>query len=480
MGLALQAVEDAKLYEQVARRLAEAIEHGTLQPGDRLPSVRRLAAQERVSVSTVLLAYQHLEDVGVIETRPQSGHYVKFRHHDLPAEPQVSRPSLVSTPVSVSSLVAKIVAAARDPRIVPFGAAGTAAELFPVRRLNRLLASAARDLGNVGIEYDVPPGCLPLRQQIARRSLEWGCALAAEDLITTSGAAEAVQLSLLAVARTGDTIAIESPAYYGTLQILEAFGMRALEIPSHPRDGMQLDALEAALKRHRVSAVLAVPNFSNPLGSLMPDENKEKLVALLAKREIPLIEDDVFGDLHFGPTRPRTAKSFDRKGLVLLCGSVSKTLAPGYRVGWVAPGRFRERVEVLKFSQSVATATLPQLAVAELLETGGYDRHLRGLRRNLAAQLQRVSLALREHFPPATRVTRPAGGSLLWVELPRRVDSLELHARAFAEGIGIAPGPIFSAKQRFRSFIRLNCGHPWSGRMEAALVTLGRLAAELA
>ncbi|XXF77748.1 PLP-dependent aminotransferase family protein [Myxococcaceae bacterium GXIMD 01537] len=467
-----------RLYEQVAERLGDAIAAGALRPGDRLPSVRQLSQREHVSVSTVLQAYLHLESLGLVETRPQSGHYVRRRERLRPEEPQVSRPACTAKPPSVGGLVARVYQATRDERIVQLGAAMLSPELLPGPRLHREMVALLRQRPDA-MGYDMPPGCLELRRQVARRSVEWGCALSPDDFITTCGATEAVVLSLSAVARAGDTIAIESPAYYGTLQAIESLGMRALEIPSHPRHGMELDALEAALERRRVAAVMVVPSYSNPLGACMPEEHRARLVDMLARRELPLIEDDIYGDLHHGPTRPRTCKSYDREGLVLLCGSVSKTLAPGLRVGWVAPGRFRERVEMLKFSHTVATPTLAQLVVARFLASGGYDRHLRALRRRLSAQVARMSEALCEHFPEGTRVSRPSGGSLLWVEMPPTVDSLALHARALEAGISIAPGPIFSTQPHYANFIRLNCGQPWSPRLEAAMATLGSLARSL-
>jgi DNA-binding transcriptional MocR family regulator len=290
---------------------------------------------------------------------------------------------------------------------------------------------------------------------------------------------EALHLCLRAVAVAGDTIAVESPSYYGILQLIESLGMRVLEIPGNPGTGLDLDFLETSLRQHRVKACLAVPTFSNPLGALMPDDAKKSLVRMLAQREIPLIEDDIYGDLFFGEVRPRPAKAFDRDGLVMLCSSFSKTIAPGYRVGYTAPGRFRERVERLKFAQTVATSTLPQMAVADFLDTGGYERHLRRLRHALADQVGRVSDAIAVSCPPGTRVSRPRGGFVLWVELPPGKSALELHTRALERGISIAPGPIFSAKQRFSNCIRVSCGFPWSDVLERSIQTLGRLAAEM-
>jgi DNA-binding transcriptional MocR family regulator len=261
------------------------------------------------------------------------------------------------------------------------------------------------------------------------------------------------------------------------LQIIESLGMRVCEIPTDPRDGVCLDKLAQRLTTCRIKACLFTPNFSNPLGSCMPKEKKRELVRLLSSRGIPLIEDDIYGNLAFEQGRPTVAKAFDRDGWVMLCDSFTKTLSPGARVGWVAPGRFRAKVEFLKFVNTSATASLPQMALAEFLQNGGYDHHLRRIRRFYAGQMQRMTEAVIRYFPSGTRVTHPAGGMCLWVELPKKVNALVVYHRALAAGIGIAPGPIFSAKQQFGNFIRLNCGNPWSEQVEAAIRTLGRITA---
>jgi DNA-binding transcriptional MocR family regulator len=466
--------QETYLYEQVVDRITTLIDRGTLRPGERISSVRRLSSQLRVSVSTVLQAYFLLEDRGFIEARPQSGYYVKLRPRDLPPEPKPSNPSLSATKVGVAELLAKVFEAARNPDFVPLATAIPSPDLLPTKQLNRMAAWVARHWGQQGMHYDFPPGNEPLRRQVARRSLDFGCSLSPDDIVTTCGAMEALNLCLRAVAEPGDTIAIESPTFYGILEA--SLGMRALEIPTHPREGIDLEALDRAIKRNKVRACLLVPNFNNPLGCCMSDKNKKQLVEMLSRREIPLIEDDIYGDIYFGTVRPKVAKAFDKEGLVLLCSSFSKTLAPGYRVGWVAPGRFKLQVEHLKSMNTIATATLPQMAIARFLENGGYDRRLRKLRRALASQVQRVTLAISQHFPEGTRVTRPAGGFVLWVELPKRVDSIELYRKALEKRISIAPGPIFSAKQKYQNFIRLSCGQPWSERLEQAIITLGRLA----
>ena len=462
------------LYERVADHITQLIDQGTLHAGERLPSIRKLSSQMEVSISTVLQAYMILEDKDWIEARPQSGFYVRPARK-LPPEPKPSSPSPAVTRVGVCELVTQVFQTAHDPEIVQLALSTPSPEHLPVKRLNRLMASAIGREGDRAVSYDFPPGYGPLRHEIAKRSIDWGCRLTENELVTTHGTMEALNLCLRAVAKAGDVIAIESPAFYGTLQIIESLGMRALEIPADPRDGILLDALARAIRRQKVKACLFVPNYSNPLGSCMPDDNKKELVELLARREIPLIEDDIYGDICFGPVRPKTAKAYDKEGLVLLCSSFSKTLAPGYRVGWTAPGRFKPQVESLKFTSSMATVTAPQMAIAEFLKSGGYDRYLRKIRRILMTQVHQMSNAVGRYFPEGTKVTRPQGGYVLWVELPRFVDSLELHRRALREKISIAPGPIFSAKQRYQNFIRLSCGQTWSEKIDYAVRTLGNL-----
>jgi DNA-binding transcriptional MocR family regulator len=474
---ASQVEYEASLYRQVALRISELIEHGTLRPGERVPSVRKCSEQQKVSIATVMQAYRLLESRGIIEARPQSGYYVRRQRWTPPPEPAMTQPARRAVQVKVSELILQVVKAGRDPNLIRLGATLPAAELCPVRELNRITASVARRSPLAANSYDAPPGNQALRVQIARRAMEAGCILAPDDIITTVGATEALNLCLRAVAKPGDVIAIESPTFFGILQIIESLGMRVCEIPTFPRHGVCLDELEARLKCCRIKACVFTLNYSNPLGSCMPDEKKQLLVKLLAKHRIPLIEDDLYGNLCFAPARPRVAKAFDEEGWVMLCDSFTKTLSPGSRVGWVAPGRFKAQVEFLKLVNTSATASLPQMAIAEFLQNGGFDHHLRKMRRFYAAQLELMSNAVTRYFPPGTGMTRPSGGMCLWVELAPEIDALALYQDAMAAKITIAPGPIFSASRKFQNFIRLNCGNPWSESIENAIRTLGALAA---
>jgi len=466
--------QELVLYETVADSISGMISAGTLRPGERVPSVRRLSTQRRVSIATVLRAYEVLENRGLIEARPNAGYYVRHRS-PWAGEPSISNPPAAPQLVGISALVQEVLDS-RRPGVVSFGAACPGPDHMPTAKLQRLISSIARRKPLSLTQYVLPPGNEELRRQVARKSLDLGCNLAASDIVVTHGCMEALNLCVRAVARPGDTIALESPTYFGLLQILESMGVKALEIPTHPREGISLEALEFALDRSRIAAVIAMPNAQNPLGFTMSDDNKKRLVKLLDKRGVPLIEDDVYGDLYHGDERPLPAKAFDRRGNVMLCSSFTKTVAPGFRLGWVAPGRWHANVQMLKFINSVGSSELLQLAIAEFLASGGYDRQLRTLRRVFRDQVSHVSAAVSEHFPSGTRITRPAGGFILWVELPESCDSEELFRQAIRNNISLGPGVLFSATDRYRNCIRMGCAEPWSPRIEQAIVKLGELA----
>lgn len=470
----------ATLYETVADRVASLVERGALRAGQRVPSVRETSAQQHVSIATVVHAYALLESRGILEARPQSGHYVRAKA-SAAAEPRACRPAMTPKKVTNEELALRVCRALSDPSFVPLGAALPAPALLPHARLAVLSGRIAREAGARLSGYERPDGSPALRRQIARRSIDAGCALRAGDVITTVGAMEALHLCLRATTKPGDTVALEAPTYFGLVQLIASLGLTILEIPVHPRGGMDLDVLEAATGTQRIAACLATPNFNNPAGALMTDDAKKRLVTLLGRRQIPLIEDDIYGDLGFSPGRPRPAKAWDDKGLVLLCSSFSKTLAPSLRVGWTAPGVYRDRVEALKFAQTVASPTLPQLTIASFLETGAYDRHLRALRRRLADQVSAFGAAIAESFPKGTRISRPEGGFVLWIELPPGTSGLELHLRAYDRKISVAPGAIFSSSpSRFASFVRISCGSPFTPEIARAVRTVGALATDLA
>jgi DNA-binding transcriptional MocR family regulator len=468
-------------YQQLADSLEAQIRSAVYQPGDKLPSIRRLHVQSGLSITTVYHAFIELERRGWVEARRKSGYFVAPRVARRLPPPKLKRHRARATRVTVDALAREIVAAMGDPTMLQLGGTITAPALLPTRELHRCLRGFSPvQMQRLLSTYEDPTGCAALKQQIARRHLDLPRAPALEDIVVTNGCIEAVSLGLRAVAGPGDTIVVESPTYPWFLQVIEDLRMRALEVPTDPQQGIDLDRLEAALARHRVRACLVVPNFHNPLGFVMPRPRKQALVEMMAARDLPIIEDDIHGDLFFGAARPPTLKAFDRRGLVLYCSSFSKTLAPGLRIGWILPGRFSAAVTRLKVDLSIATPGLTQQVVAAYLQGGAYERHLRRLRQALKGQAACLGAAIARHFPDGTRATQPAGGLTLWIELNRAVNGLDVFQQARRRGIAILPGSICSTTDRYGNCIRLSFGFPWGAALEAGIARLARIVRGLA
>jgi DNA-binding transcriptional MocR family regulator len=469
-----------KLYEQLADSMAQSIQEGVLCRGDKLPSVRHASASRNVSPSTVLEAYYLLEARGLITARERSGYFVTGGAVNIPSSPA---PTIQADPkltdVDVSELVFQVLQSIRVKNIIPLGSAFPSPLLFPRANLARTMASSVQSMDPWASVDTLSTGDANLRRQVALRYMMDGLHVAADEIIVTNGALDALNLCLMAVTRPGDTVLIESPTFYAALQAIERIGLRAIEVPSHPKDGIDLDAMERAIQRHKPKACWLMTNFQNPLGSLLSDDKKQALVALITKYQVPLIEDDVYSELYFGDKRPMPAKAFDTQGLVMHCSSFSKCLAPGYRVGWVVPGRYAQLVERLKLTTTISTSVPSQIALGKYLQKGGYDKHLRNLRHTLLVNQIKFVEAIERYFPQGTCLTIPQGGYFLWVKLPDGVDALQLHQLATANGISIAPGPIFSAQRSFTDYIRLNYGHIWDAQIEAGLATLGKLVRQL-
>lgn len=462
-----------KRFEQLADDIAALIRTGVLKPGQRIPSVRLASRQYKVSPSTVFRAYYQLENLGLIYARPQSGYFVThLSSHSLP-EQSPKQDETRSTEVDVSELVFSVLRDMREASQVPLGSAFPCPTLFPMQRLARSMAKATRLMDLRSVVSDLPPGNLSLRRQIAVRYAISGVSVPVEEILVTDGALEALNLCLQAVTRPGDLVAIESPAFYACLQVLERLQLRAVEIPLQTGGGVDLEVLARALAQHDIKACWFMTNFQNPTGMSMSADDKRQLVSLLHRHQVPLIEDDVYGELYFGQEAPVSAKAFDRDGLVLHCSSFSKCLAPGYRVGWVSAGRFLEPVQRLKLMTTLSASVPAQAALADYLEFGGFDRHLRSLRTSLESQKHRMLAAINRYLPADVRISRPAGGYFLWLELAPGTDVLRLFRQAAAAGISLAPGPMFSATRGFGHCLRLNYGHPWSEAQEQAMAWLG-------
>jgi DNA-binding transcriptional MocR family regulator len=466
-------------YARLADDLEGKIRDGVYRSGEKLPSLRKLHDQTGLSITTIYQAYIELEKRGVVAPRQKSGYYVQPLLGRILPPPEAQKLHPEPKKVTVNALAYAIVEDMGNPAFLQLGGSTVMPDLLPFKQLTRCLRSLSMEAMKRSLmRYENPYGNAELKRQIAKRMVGQVRQTVLDEMVITSGCIEAVNLCLRALGDTGDTVVVESPTYPWFLQIIEDQKKFVLEMPTDPQTGIDLDQLERAVKKNSVAACLLVPNFHNPLGFVMPDEKKKALVALMAEKTIPIIEDNIHGELYFGQQRPATLKSYDRKGLVLHCGSFSKTLSPGLRVGWTLPGRYTDRVRRLKMDGNVASPTLNQHVVARFLKDGAFDRHLRRLRTALKNQITNTALAIARYFPEGTRITAPAGGLTLWVELDRRVDGLKVFHAARKRKISIFPGAICSTTDRYNNFIRISCGYPWSEKTEAGIRTLAEIVAD--
>jgi DNA-binding transcriptional MocR family regulator len=462
---------------QVADGLEKMIADDVLKIGDKLPSVRVLSEEYGISMGTAFQAYYYLEGKGLIESRPKSGYYVRFNQRRFPEMPKIVYPEPLSHDVSVKEMITSIYSdiALNTNKVINLALAVPDPSLVPSAKLNKSVMYALRNTKDNGINYENPQGNPELRKQIAKLAFNWGGKVKPDDVVITSGCLEAITICLKAVTRHGDTVAVESPNYFGIFQAIESLGLKVVEISSDPVTGLDLDGLQSILKKTAVKACVVTPNFNNPLGSCMPDENKKKLVEIVSKQNIPLIEDDIYGELYFGKNRPRTCKYYDTKDLVMYCSSLSKSLAPGYRIGWIIGGKFIDELKQAKRVQNISCPTLTQAAIAHFLQIGRYEYHLKTLRKALHVQCLKYMQAIIDYFPADTKLSRPHGGFVLWVELNIKIDTFKLRTEAMKHHISIVPGKIFSTSCNYSNCLRISFGKQWNEDIAYGLMMVGKL-----
>lgn len=476
MSIAAQKTCSDFHYIKLANELEGKIAEGVFEIGERLPSIRELHKRTGLSITTVYQTYIELEKRALIEAKPKSGYYVKDTPKCDLSIPAPGKELPGPSRLKAEHLLSSVVSTLGDQELLQLGCTVISPELLPLKQFSRSIRNISRhDMESI-VSYGDPKGAPELRRALAKRMITGRLnPVREEDIIVTNGCMEALALCLRAVAGPGDVIAVESPTFFSLLQLIQDLGMKALEIPTHPQMGVDLASLKKALKLNPVSACLFISNFHNPLGCVIPDENKRELVRFLNAKEIPVIEDDIYGDLNFQNPRPTTLKSFDQKGLVLYCSSFSKTLAPGLRVGFTLPGRFSEKVKRLKINTTLTAPTMNQLILSDFLSSGSYERHLRKLRNALKNQMRRSTMAIARYFPQNTRLTDPGGGFMLWVELPGGINSVDVYREALKSRISIIPGLICSNSTRYGHFLRISCGCPWNDRVEEGFQTLGKI-----
>lgn len=461
------------LYLKIANAVTEQIKTETLQFGDRLPSLRSAQKLHNVSLNTVKQAYMELESRSLVESRPKYGYYVSQTSQRKLALPSIAKMKVSEGQKTPEDLIGKVFGTIAGTDVTQFALGIPGKSLLPVAKMKKCMINVMKKSSDSGTNYEPVQGSENLRREIAKWSIVMEGKITEDDLVITSGAMNGVYNCLMAVTQPGDSVAIESPVYFGILQAIHLLGLKAVEIPTHPITGVDLDALKKVLPK--ISACCFVVNYNNPLGFQMPDENKKELVRMLTEYNVPLVEDDVYGNIYFGAGRPKPCKFYDEAGIVMWAGSVSKTLAPGYRVGWVAAGKFKDKIIRQKLVQTVSSPSLFSDVIADFLEHGRYDHHLRMFRKKLYANYLQIQKSVTQYFPDNTKISEPKGGFMLWLELDQRICTEDLYDEALSQKINFAPGRMFSQYNQYQNCMRLNYALEWTDRVESDLEKLGKM-----
>jgi len=436
-------------YKKLAQLLIDQIHDGRLQQGQRLPSLRRLAQQHQVSLTTALNCYHRLEELGFASAQPQSGFYVAspLVQQQLPEQPQFvssAQPAKFREPLQVLA--------------GPLGVSQLAPELLPTQALQKSLRKASRQLAQQLHRYPDSQGESALRQALVEHFARYSFAFSAEQLVITNGCLDAVRTAVEVTTKPGQAVAVSSPCFNGLLQLLTQLGREVVEIPS-TESGIDIAQLEHHMQRGSIAACLLSANHMNPTGLCLSAEQKQRLAQLAKQYQIAIIEDDIFLELSQRREPPLPIKHWDSHGYVLWCGSVSKTLSAGLRLGWCLPGRYLERYKQMRRWQNFGVSSPIQFAIADFIRSQNYHRHLQLLRPKLAQQICLYRQLLSERLPDSARISCPEGGLVLWLQLPG-LDSVLLAKLAQQLAIDLRLGVEFTSRTLYQDFLRLNCGWP--------------------
>ncbi len=481
-------------YQVLADQIIQRIQSGIYPPEQKLPSIRQLSQELNISKGTAVRCYEYLEDQGWIIAKEKSGF---FPHpsatisaesisgsatsvlQNKPALSPQQKEKLQPRLIDNKSLGIHIVRSASHSDQIPLGSANPCVSFPAVRQLYQSLKKQVqieqRELDSgILAHYQAPPGDPVLGQQLSQILSTKDIQCAPDEILITNGTQSAITLALQVTTEPEDIVLIESPCFYGILQCLQALNRKVVEIPQCPEGGPDINLLEAALIEGRksnwpVKALLLQPTVNNPTGRTMPYENRVKLIELANQYDIAVIEDDVFAELHFHQNRPQAPttsqfqeivpppiKALDRENRVLYCSSISKTLTPKLRIGWLQAGRWQQACEHLLFVSKMGLPSHTQRALGNWLATGRLNRHLRLIRRSYHERLGYLEQALAQYWPEEIEFEPPTGGYLAWIKLPGDIKALELYQQALEHNINTTPGPLFSSQGHYENYIRLN------------------------
>ncbi len=471
-------------YLRIAALVRARIIAGDLQPGEQLPPVRALATELHVGRHTVEEAYAELAAEGLIESRIGQGTFVAPPYPDQPGDaPTPPAPGWVSghrepivtrEAISAHQVLREALRPDRRPDQISFILGAPAADLFPVGELQRALNAALREEGAEALGYEPTEGYGPLRGAVARHLLGLGVHAAPDQVIMTSGAQQAIDLTLRALTRPGDYVVAESPTYLGILDACEANGVRLIGVPMDD-EGMEVARLAPLLAKYRPKLLITIPNSHNPTGITMSLPRRRALLALAAEHRLPVMEEDAYGELRYGGQPAPRLRALPGGEEVIYVSSFSKVMLPGLRLGYLLASReVQGRVIFIKQASDRASGSLVQRAIYRCLESRRLRSYVLTVSRRCRERRDAMLAALERHLPPGTRWTIPDGGLYLWVRLPEGMSALALYRVALANDVVVAPGGAYFPEADDHPFIALNFAAQPPDRIEEGIRRLGR------
>lgn len=459
-------------FELFTSEIEKDIRDGIYKPGHKLPSVRQIKEKYQLSSSTVQMGYAHLILNGTVESIPKSGYYVSNTMQTNTEPIRIKYKPVVRDAIFSNHL--ELTTSLRMGRkISEFNVTAPGDLVIPQKLLLRTMQQVIREKGAGLLRYYPASGLLLLKENIIKQAASSQTRISQDELLITDGALQALYIALSATCDPGDVIAVESPCVFSVLEAIRVLKLKVIEIPVDPVLGFDVDFFNKACEKNTIKAVVVTPNFHNPTGTVLSDEQKKMLLSIAQRHHIAVIENDIYGDLYFQGQRPSTIKSFDESGLVLTYSSYAKTLAPGIRLGWLSSGQFMERAEQIRFSLGSSVSPLYQETVNRLIEGSSYDRHVRSFRLQLARNARFATNLLATHFPENSCVVTPLGGYNLWVKMPDTIDMKFFYEQCDKVGIRFTPGYTFSFSSAFDQYFRLVFADTFSPKKIEAIRQLG-------
>ncbi|CAL1517180.1 PLP-dependent aminotransferase family protein [Chitinophaga sp. MM2321] len=463
-------------YEAFAAVIEKNIREGVYKPGQKLPSVRILKEKYKTSISTIQNGYEHLIFKGLVDSIPKSGYYVSNNPVHAGKMKIVRKAPVVRDAVFQNNLALTTSLSSGRNTLSEFNVAAPGDLLVPQKLLLRTMQQVIREHGASLLRYYPSNGAVALKDNIVKRAAGYNTIFNAGELIITDGALQALYIALAAVCIPGDVIAVESPCVFSALEVIRMLRLKVIEIPTDHHTGFDIDYLKRACEKTSIKAILVTPNFQNPTGILLSEDQKKQLLGIAMHYGIPLIENDVYGDLNFSGQRPCNIKAFDDSGLVMTYTSYSKTLAPGIRLGWLSPGKFFRQAEQIKFSLGSTVSPVYQETVNRLLDSSSYDRHIRAFRMQLAKNAYHTIHLLSAYFPAGTTVITPDGGYNIWAQMPEKTDMESFYRHCEKVGVRFTPGYTFTFSHAFNRSFRIVFADKYSPKREKAIKQAGQKA----